>query len=396
MQPKLRFKEFSNDWTLSKLSECSDIYDGTHTTPDYKESGVPFYSVEHVTSGNFSNTKFISLEVFEKENKRVRLEKGDILMTRIGDIGTPKYLDWDVQASFYVSLALIKPKNKNGLFLSQYILSQFFQKELHERTIHVAFPKKINLGEIGECLVKMPHQNEQTKIASFLSAVDQKITQITKQKELLTQYKKGVMQKIFNQEIRFGDGKYSKWEVNTLGELGKFISGTGFADAEQGGSEGVPFYKVSDMNLPGNELKMNTANNYVSNDQITRLKLKPIKDSAIIFAKVGAAIFHERKRVASNFLIDNNMMAFIPRYETEFMKHCFDFIRLSKFAQVGALPSYNASDLSLINVTLPTSIEERQKIASVLSALDEKIEKTGKRLDLTKQYKQGLLQQMFI
>ncbi|MFM6250287.1 MAG: restriction endonuclease subunit S, partial [Dolichospermum sp.] len=120
---------------------------------DYQESGIPFYSVEHVTSNNFKDTKFIAKEVFEKENKRVKLEKGDILMTRIGDIGTPKYIDWDVEASFYVSLALLKQSKKiNSLFLAHYIKTNLFQNELHQRTIHVAFPKKINLGEIGYCL----------------------------------------------------------------------------------------------------------------------------------------------------------------------------------------------------------------------------------------------------
>ena len=208
--PALRFKNDDGrdflEWNSAKLTKLARIYDGTHMTPDYKSAGVPFYSVEHVTSDNFNETKYIAEDVYEKENKRVKLERGDILMTRIGDIGTPKFINWDVKASFYVSLALIKQsKNINSLYLSHFIKTSIFQSELHQRTIHVAFPKKINLGEIGECLVSYPVPEEQTKIANFLTAVDEKITHLTQKCELLAQYKKGIMQQIFSQELRFKD-----------------------------------------------------------------------------------------------------------------------------------------------------------------------------------------------
>jgi type I restriction enzyme S subunit len=186
------------DWEKTTLGEVAKIYDGTHQTPNYVKEGIPFYSVEHLTSNNFTDTKFISEEVFYQENKRVCLEKGDILMTRIGDIGTCRLIDWDVRASFYVSLALIK-SNKIAIsgFLTYAMSSIHFQRELHKRTIHVAFPKKINLGEIGNCRIAIPCINEQEKIAGFLIALDQKIKAIAKQIELTEQFKKGLLQKMF-------------------------------------------------------------------------------------------------------------------------------------------------------------------------------------------------------
>lgn len=199
---ELRFKaddgsEFP-EWEEKKLKTITKIYDGTHTTPDYVENGIPFYSVEHLTSNNFKNTKFISEEVFEKENKRVKLEKYDILMTRIGDIGTSRLLDWDVKASFYVSLALIKNSNLlHSSFLNQQIKSSYFQRQLHNKTLHVAFPKKINLGEIGDCTVMVPVLNEQTKIASFLSAIDTKSDLVAKQLDEAKNFKKGLLQQMF-------------------------------------------------------------------------------------------------------------------------------------------------------------------------------------------------------
>jgi type I restriction enzyme S subunit len=199
---EIRFKNDNDDdysdWEIKELGTITKIYDGTHMTPDYKENGIPFYSVENITNNNFVNTKFISKNVFEKENKRVKLEKEDILMTKIGDIGTAKYIDWDVEASFYVSLALIKKnKNNNTKFISQYIKSSFFKKELHKRIIHVAFPKKINLGEISNCLIKLPCLEEQQKIANFLTEIDKKINLTEKQLNGTKQYKKGLLQQMF-------------------------------------------------------------------------------------------------------------------------------------------------------------------------------------------------------
>src|SRR5690625_4223486 len=103
---------FDGEWKEVIVNELADVYDGTHQTPNYVDEGIPFYSVEHLTADNFENTKFISNEVFQKENKRVKLEKGDVLMTRIGDIGTSKYVDWKVNASFYVTLVVFKKKIK--------------------------------------------------------------------------------------------------------------------------------------------------------------------------------------------------------------------------------------------------------------------------------------------
>ena len=185
-------------WEKKLLRKIAKIYDGTHQTPNYVITGIPFYSVEQVTANDFQNTKYISEDVFKKENQRVKLGKGDILMTRIGDIGTAKYIDWDVNASFYVSLALIKHSDLfNSNYLSHYISTQNFQKELWKRTIHVAFPKKINLGEIGECEVELPPLPEQTKIANFLSVIDDKINHTQTQIEKAEVWKKGLMQRMF-------------------------------------------------------------------------------------------------------------------------------------------------------------------------------------------------------
>lgn len=204
---EIRFKDDNEEdypeWEKKRLNKIANIYDGTHQTPKYIEEGIPFYSVENITSNNFSDTKFVSKEDYIENNKKRKIEKNDILMTRIGTIGKTKLIDWEVVADFYVSLALIKLKEENyPIYINQFIKSNFFQKELDRRILKVAFPQKINLTEIGECLIKLPILEEQEKIANFLSDIDNKIELLENKLELLKNEKKGMMQKLLVGEVR--------------------------------------------------------------------------------------------------------------------------------------------------------------------------------------------------
>ena len=174
-----------------------------------------------------------------------------------------------------------------------------------------------------------------------------------------------------------------------MGDVGKARSGIGFPDSEQGGTDGIPFFKVSDMNLAGNETEMTAANNYVSTEQIVKKKWSPMEEvPAIYFAKVGAAVMLNRKRLCRfPFLFDNNTMAYSldkKYWNIEFSKAAFSKIDLTKLIQVGALPSYNASDVENIDIMLP-SIDEQEKIGDYFTNLDHLItlhqrEWKGKRI----------------
>ncbi|MFT9347583.1 MAG: restriction endonuclease subunit S [Gluconobacter japonicus] len=200
---KKRLPGFTGEWKTKRLKSISKIYDGTHQTPNYVETGIPFYSVEHLTSGKFNNTKFISDEVYHNESRKRQIEKNDILLTRIGDIGTAKLIDWDVRASFYVSLALIKSNTiMSPKFFECALNSEPFKKELWHRTIHVAFPKKINLGDIGDCSISFPPLPEQKAIATILSTTDEEITALKSDLSRLRQEKKALMQQLLTGKRR--------------------------------------------------------------------------------------------------------------------------------------------------------------------------------------------------
>ena len=167
------------------------------------------------------------------------------------------------------------------------------------------------------------------------------------------------------------------WEQRKLGDIGKARSGVGFPDADQGGVTGVPFFKVSDMNLDGNENEMIVANNYVTAEQIADHRWSPITElPAIFFAKVGAAVMLNRKRLCRfPFLMDNNTMAYSlspTKWDADFAKALFGTVDLTSLVQAGALPSYNAGDVESMGIYLP-SLFEQEQIGAFFKLLDNLI-----------------------
>lgn len=125
------------------------INDGTHDTPIYTETGIPFYSVEDVTSNFSCKSKFISNELSNKLNKRCNPEYGDILLTRIGTLGEVSMIDYHFQSSIYVSLALLKPnKNVETKYVYTYMKSRLFKRDIFSHSLQNATPIKINTQEI--------------------------------------------------------------------------------------------------------------------------------------------------------------------------------------------------------------------------------------------------------
>ena len=196
---EIRFKDDQGqeypEWILKSLKDIASVYDGVHQTPNYQKEGIPFVSVENIRDLDKTN-KYISLKDYQK-NYKVYPQKGDILMTRIGDIGTSAIVRHEPLA-YYVSLALIKVKsNVSSDWLNQYIGSTDFQYELFKRSLQFAFPKKINKNEIDKCKLMVPSLPEQQKIADFLTAVDTQIDVEEKRLETMKTIKKGLLQQMF-------------------------------------------------------------------------------------------------------------------------------------------------------------------------------------------------------
>ena len=156
------------------MGDVVDVYDGVHQTPHYTDTGIMFLSVENIAT--LKSEKYISEEAFERDYK-VYPQNGDVLMTRIGDVGTPNVVETSEKLAFYVSLALLKPNGIDSYFLCNVIQSPLFKKGLRDRTLLTAIPQKINKDEIGKVNISMPKsQAEQHQIGIYFKQLDNLIT----------------------------------------------------------------------------------------------------------------------------------------------------------------------------------------------------------------------------
>lgn len=397
--PKLRFPDFYDEWKRTKVANLGKFKSGIGFSENEQggNRGIPFYKVsdmnipENKFKMSVSNNYVTESQI--KNNKYKVISQNSIIFAKVG---AAIFLERKrIANNFLLDNNMMAFIPRGNILFYKYL----FDNTHISRFAQIGALPSYNSFDIGSIKVFIPSKEEQQKIADFLGSVDKWLENLREQKEFLEEYKKGIIQKIFLREIRFKDNngkEFPKWEEKRLGEVGKFLSGHGFGEKEQGGKIGIPFYKVSDMNNLGNEKIMKNANHYVTKEQISRLKYKVIKNKSIIFAKVGAAIFLERKRIAQNFLLDNNMMAFIPKTNVAFFKYIFEKTKLSRFANVGALPSYNSSDLKSLISEIPPSKLEQQKITDFLTSIDDLIELKQQQIIQGEKWKKGLMQGLFI
>ena len=198
--PEIRFPGFTDAWEQRKLGDIVGIYDGVHQTPNYQNSGVMFLSVENIAT--LKSSKFISEEDFKRDYK-VYPQENDILMTRIGDVGTTNVVTDNGLKAYYVSLALLKYKSTDPYFLSNAIQSDYVQKGLANRTLKTAIPMKINKDEIGKVSVMLPlSATEQQQIGTYFRNLDHLITLHQRKCDEEKQKKKALMQLLLTGIVR--------------------------------------------------------------------------------------------------------------------------------------------------------------------------------------------------
>ena len=207
--PQLRFPEFEGEWFSKKLGDISILTSSKRVyLEDYVSEGIPFFRGKEITElknkEKPTDILYISKERYNDFKEKYGVpKKGDILVTAVGTLGNV----WMIENSspFYFkdgNLIWLKNIKEDSSFLEKLI--QLNTKELIKTSIG-STQKALTMVELRKINLKFPQLQEQQKIASFLTDVDDKITKLTKKKELLEQYKKGIMQKIFNQELRFKD-----------------------------------------------------------------------------------------------------------------------------------------------------------------------------------------------
>lgn len=401
---KIRFKGFTETWEQRKLEELTSIFDGTHQTPQYSKEGVMFLSVENIST--LLSQKFISKEDFNR-NFPVKPAFGDVLMTRIGDVGTANMVRSDRDLAFYVSLALLKPKNVNSLFLTSAIASPFVQKEIWKRTLQVAFPKKINKNEIGKVQIYCPEtKEEQLKIGQLFEAIEKVITLHQRKLNRFQKIRTTFLQKMFPKNgetkpaIRL-TGFNADWEQEKLQNFAVRITRKNIKKQNN-----RPLTISAQHGLVDQTVYFNNrvAAQDVSNYYLIKKGEFAYNRSTSKDAPVGAVrrlVDYEEGVLSTLYLVFSitDPQHVDPNYLSYFFEttgwHSWILERAAEGARNHGLLNVSSQDFLSLPVMLSSSLEEQQKIGEFFQKIDDCIILLERQADLLKQIKSSLLLSMF-
>ena len=396
--PAIRFKGFTDPWEQRKLGEVAKVFDGVHQTPDYVDEGVMFLSVENI--GTLKSNKYISREDYIRDYK-TRPEKGDIFMTRIGDVGTSNVVKTDDELAYYVSLALIKPQMIDSFFLNSVICSLSFQKSLRTKTLTTAVPQKINKEEIGNIELTYPSSlQEQLQIGTFFQQLDSLITLHQRKYDKLCTVKKSMLDKMFPKpgelvpEIRF-EGFTDPWEQRKLGEVASLLGGNAWSSKEYDPSGDYLVITIANVtgeyevdDSEGNRINVNGNSEYLLShgDILVSLTGNVGRVSRMTSTK---AVLNQR---VGKLSVDCDI-------DDEFI---FQAIRDGRFlttmetaSQGAAQKNISNSDVLSFELLLPT-LKEQQVVGEALHRIDTLITLHQRKLELLKNVKKSLLDKMFV
>ena len=403
--PKLRFKEFDEDWSDSKLGQLIGISSASRVFKEqWQTSGVPFFRTSDVVSisKNKENEKaYISLELFEELSKKSgKIQKGDLLVTGGGTIGIP-YLVKNDEPLYFKDADLLWMKSSgiiDGSFLYNFFISPKFREYLKSIS-HTGTISHFTIEQAKVTPFQYPSKEEQTKIATFLSAVDEKISQLSQKLHLLVQYKQGMMQKLFSQQLRFkaDDGsEFGEWSNKTIGDVANIKRGASPRPINDSkwfdDSSSIGWVRISDVSKSKKYLLQ--TEQYLSTLGIQKSRLVP-KGNLImsICATIGKPIYTGFDVcIHDGFVVFSELQAI-----HEYAYYYLEYIEKNwyQYGQPGTQVNLNSDIVSNEAFPFPC-LEEQTKIANFLSAIDQKIDVVSEQLEQAKLWKKGLLQQMFV
>lgn len=369
-KPKLRFPEFSKDWQKLILNDLVDINPKTDGLP----SSFIYIDLESVIDGELLRQERILKRESPSRAQRL-LKDGDILYQTVRPYQKNNYFFNRKKGDYVASTGYAQLRTKNvPNFIFQYIHTDFFVNKVLVKCTGTSYPS-INSSDLSKIEIFKPEFSEQEKIASFLSSVDKKITLLKQKKTLLEQYKKGVMQKIFSKELRFkddGGNNYPDWEEKKLGDIFKIGSGKDYKHLKEGK---IPVYGTGGL--------MTYVNEYLFEGDSVGIGRK---------GTIDKPVFLQGKFWTVDTLFYTHSF---NEVDPKFIYFLFLLINWKKYNEASGVPSLSKATIEKITVTIP-KLKEQTKIANYLSAIDDKIQLINAQIENTKEFKKGLLQQMFV
>ncbi|MDA7807878.1 restriction endonuclease subunit S [Flavobacteriaceae bacterium] len=351
--PKLRFSEFGDKFNKRVLGDLTNNISSGKSKCE-ESGGFDVYGSTGIigVSSNYSH-------------------KGKyLLVARVGaNAGFINYVD----GCFGVTDNTLVVDLKDGVNIN-FILNYLLSYNLN-RLVFGSGQPLITGGILKKVKLNIPLISEQNKIASFLTSVDKKINLLTKKKALLESYKKGVMQKIFSQEIRFKDedGKdFPDWEEKQLGKILSIASGRDYKNLGKGD---IPVYGTGGL--------MTRVDKYLYEGDSVGIGRKGTIDRPVML--------RGKFWTVDTLFYTHNFINSIPK----FVFYLFQRIDWYRYNEASGVPSLSKKTIEKILKPFPSCCEQ-YKIAEFLSIIDKKIELVDFQLERNKEFKKGLLQQMFV
>ena len=409
--PKLRFKEFDGYWNKNTIGNFVLNYKGgASLTPadfvDYSECEV--IPKKAISSGGALQLDkdvptFCTPEFFNLNQNYV--VDSEYLITTLRDLvpsgpSIGYIVKYEGDKQYILAQGVYGFRIKNDLcrdFLIQFSNTSKFR--LHMQSIMVGSTQvHIRNHDYFSTELYTPSLLEQTQIASFLSTVDEKINQLTQKHQLLTQYKQGMMQKLFSQQIRFkaDDGsEFREWKIGKLGDITSIQGGFAFKSTNFGKGM-TKVIRIGDIEK---NINLDSFTGIYSNEIPDTRYL--ISENAIVMALSGAT-FGKLGKVNQGYAYINQRVATFKVFEDSLNEFVYQIMLSQEFTtyiqsipSASAQPNISNQDVINFEMMIPC-LEEQTKIANFLSAIDQKIEVTEQQIEQAKQWKKGLLQQMFV
>lgn len=397
--PKLRFKEFDGDWNLSSLANISSIITGntpSTSNREYYDGEFLFVSPVDIQENRYIEKTKTTLTA-NGFSKCRHIPENSVLFVCIGSTIGKVAQNKVICATNQQINAVIPKKGYSSDFL--YLQLERLAPNIKLNAGVQAVPL-INKTEFGKTLLNTPTFIEQTKIASFLSSVDEKISQLTQKHQLLSQYKQGMMQKLFSQQIRFkaDDGsEFEEWEETIFEKIGVFLKGKGISKADIVPDGKIPCIRYGELYTYYGEV----ISKIISSTNIEAKNLVLSKANDILIPASGETqidIATASCVLQDNIALSGDLNIFRTKENGIFLSYLIRSklkMQIAQLAQGNSVVHLYASQLKGVSFSLPC-LEEQTKIANFLSAIDQKIEVVAQQIEQAKQWKKGLLQQMFV
>ena len=368
--PKLRFKEFTDEWQIKKLDKNTYIKARVGwknlKASEYVSSGIPMIAGQHIKQGKilWDKVDFITNERYD-ESPEIQLKNNDIIFSKDGSLGNPAIIkNMPKKATINGTMMLIRLNyindNVSPNYFYQICNSQYFKKMVSLIKSGGTVPHIFQRDIINFTFPIPKTLEEQEKIANFLSIVDKKVENLKNTITSLENQKKGLLQQIFSQKLRFKDkngNNYPNWEKKKLEDIAIFLDNKRKPLEQSERIHGkYPYYGASGI--------IDYVNNYIA---------------------------------TGKYWVNNHahVLKTKSQYLNKFLCEALERLNYNKYNTGTAQPKLNQDVCRKIILSIPC-LEEQTKIADFLSAFDRKLENKKAQLEHWQQIKKGLLQQMFV